>query len=81
MEPTEKSLKVVSLVAGPSKIAGAVSRLAELEDGSARVETWSPSARAWLEGGAFVSEFFEAPPARPEFMRSLGIPEEDIPSE
>jgi len=70
--------RLVAVIAGPSKIDGAISRGVKLADGSGRVETWGGPDRGWMPGGAGWDEFFFAPPASPAAMREAGIREADI---
>jgi hypothetical protein len=50
------SEKPLVVIAGPSKIAGGVSRVVKRPDGSSRVETWEAGI-GWLPGGASYDEF------------------------
>ena len=61
----------VQVIVPPSRIDGMVARLVQLEDGSARVETWGASG--WEPGGADVASVSKAPPASPEHLAELGI--------
>ena len=72
----EAKLKVV---AGPSKVAGGVSRLVKLPDGSGRIETWVKGL-GWTEGGARVDELMPGActPVTPELAERLGIPPEEL---
>ena len=69
MNPSPKAVKVI---VPPSRTNGSVSRMVQLEDGSARVETWGASG--WEPGGADIASVSKAPPASPEVLAKLGIP-------
>ncbi len=49
---------------------GVLARMAELSDGSARVETWNGSA--WIPGGADAFEVITSPLATPEEIAAAG---------
>lgn len=68
------SPKVRRVAAGPVKVDGGLLRLAELEDGSGRVERWDGAA--WVPGGGDVSEVMKGAPATPEILAAYGVPAE-----
>ena len=74
------NLKAVSVFAGPVRLeTGEVSRMVNLSDGRLRIETWS--GKDWVEGGAGGHEFIDRPPASPELMTRLGIPDDGLPED
>jgi hypothetical protein len=73
---SEKSLEVI---AGPSKIAGGISRVVSPDGGGLRVETWKPGV-GWEAGGASLDEFMPGActPVTPELAQRMGIPASEL---
>lgn len=60
---------------GPVRVNGVVARLVAMPDGSARVETWG--AEGWTPSEMPFGYLMDKPPASPERMAALGIPDEE----
>ena len=73
---SEKSLEVI---AGPSKIAGGISRVVSPDGGGLRAETWKPGV-GWEAGGASLDEFMPGAcmPVSPELAERMGIPASEL---
>lgn len=64
------------LIYGPVNLGGALGRMAELPDKSARFETWG-GINGWEPGGTDLAAVMTAPYASPAILREYGVPEED----
>lgn len=64
------------LIYGPVNLGGALARMVELPDKSARLETWG-GINGWEFGGTDLPAVMTAPYASPAILRKYGIPEND----
>ena len=72
-------LKQKRSVIGPARIDGGISRVRELPDGSAVIESWKPGV-GWVEGGASLDEFIPGActPVSEELAARMGIAESEL---
>jgi hypothetical protein len=70
----DPDLKVAKVSTPAGNVDGAASRIVEMSDGSARVETWDARSRTWEPGGAYVDEVLKAIPVSPKMAARLGLP-------